>query len=85
MFALAAGKGHVGRRMGNPVLVTEGRVTWVDGLLASAVLVGLVLNAALGMVVGRPRGRTGDRGLRDQGGTRHPLGWMTAAMTSAAR
>jgi divalent metal cation (Fe/Co/Zn/Cd) transporter len=32
----------------NPVLLAEGRVTTVDGLLAVAVLVGLVLNASLG-------------------------------------
>ena len=31
-----------------PVLRTEGRVTMIDGILASAVLLGLVLNAALG-------------------------------------
>ena len=30
------------------VLQTEGRVTLVDGILATAVLLGLVLNAALG-------------------------------------
>jgi divalent metal cation (Fe/Co/Zn/Cd) transporter len=48
MFALAAGKGRTGRALGNPVLVTEGRVTLVDGILAVAVLVGLVLNAAAG-------------------------------------
>jgi hypothetical protein len=30
------------------VLVTEGRVTLVDGILAVAVLAGLVLNAAAG-------------------------------------
>ena len=48
MFALSAGKSRTGHRMGNPVLVTEGRVTFIDGLLACAVLVGLVLNAALG-------------------------------------
>ena len=34
--------------LGNPVLLTEGRVTVIDGLLACAVLVGLVLNAGLG-------------------------------------
>ena len=34
--------------MGNPVLVTEGRVTLIDAYLAGAVLLGLVLNAALG-------------------------------------
>jgi hypothetical protein len=46
MFALAAGKARTGRALGNPVLVTEGRVTLVDGILAVAVLAGLVLNAA---------------------------------------
>ena len=48
MFALAAGKARTGRALDNPVLRTEGRVTLVDGLLAVAVLVGLVLNAGLG-------------------------------------
>jgi divalent metal cation (Fe/Co/Zn/Cd) transporter len=48
MFALAAGKRRTGRALGNPVLRTEGRVTLVDGILATAVLLGLVLNAALG-------------------------------------
>jgi divalent metal cation (Fe/Co/Zn/Cd) transporter len=48
MFTLAAGKESTGRRLDNPVLRTEGRVTFVDGVLATAVLVGLVLNAALG-------------------------------------
>jgi divalent metal cation (Fe/Co/Zn/Cd) transporter len=48
MFALAAGKAKTGRALNNPVLQTEGRVTFVDGLLAAAVLVGLALNASLG-------------------------------------
>jgi divalent metal cation (Fe/Co/Zn/Cd) transporter len=48
MFALAYGKNRVGRAKDNPVLSTEARVTVVDGLLACAVLVGLVLNAGLG-------------------------------------
>lgn len=48
MFALAAGKVRTGRQLSNPVLITEGRVTVVDGLLAVAVLIGLVLNAVLG-------------------------------------
>ena len=48
MFALAAGKTATGRALGNPVLRAEGRVTLVDGLLATAVLTGLVLNAATG-------------------------------------
>ncbi len=48
MFALAAGKARVGRALDNPVLRTEGRVTTVDGLLAAAVLAGLLLNATAG-------------------------------------
>lgn len=48
MFALAAGKARTGAALGNPVLKTEGRVTLIDGLLAAAVLVGLVLNTAVG-------------------------------------
>jgi divalent metal cation (Fe/Co/Zn/Cd) transporter len=48
MFALAAGKARTGRALANPVLITEGRVTFVDGLLATAVLAGLVLNATVG-------------------------------------
>jgi divalent metal cation (Fe/Co/Zn/Cd) transporter len=48
MFALAAGKARVGQALGNPVLRTEGRVTLIDGILATAVLLGLVLNATLG-------------------------------------
>ncbi len=48
MFALAAGKARTGVALGNPVLRTEGRVTAIDGILAVAVLVGLVLNAAAG-------------------------------------
>ncbi len=48
MFALAAGKARTGRALGNPVLRTEGRVTMIDGILATAVLMGLALNAALG-------------------------------------
>ena len=48
MFALAAGKTATGNALDNPVLRTEGRVTFIDGLLATAVLAGLVLNAAFG-------------------------------------
>jgi divalent metal cation (Fe/Co/Zn/Cd) transporter len=48
MFALAAGKNRTGRALGNPVLRTEGRVTLIDGVLATAVLFGLLLNAAAG-------------------------------------
>jgi divalent metal cation (Fe/Co/Zn/Cd) transporter len=49
MFTLAAGKARTGRQLGNPVLITEGRVTLVDGILATAVLGGLILNAAAGL------------------------------------
>jgi divalent metal cation (Fe/Co/Zn/Cd) transporter len=48
MFALAAGKARTGRDLDNRVLRTEGRVTTIDGILAVAVLLGLVLNATAG-------------------------------------
>jgi divalent metal cation (Fe/Co/Zn/Cd) transporter len=48
MFALASGKARTGRALDNPVLRTEGRVTMIDGILASAVLAGLMLNAGAG-------------------------------------
>ena len=48
MFALAAGKRATGAALGNRVLQTEARVTVIDGLLATAVLIGLILNAVLG-------------------------------------
>lgn len=48
MFALAFGKARAGAALGNPALTTEGRVTLIDGLLAVAVLLGLLLNSALG-------------------------------------
>ncbi len=48
MLALALGKARTGAALANPVLQTEGRVTLVDAYLAGAVLIGLVLNAALG-------------------------------------
>jgi divalent metal cation (Fe/Co/Zn/Cd) transporter len=48
MFALAAGKNRTGRALGNPVLVTEGRVTFVDGMLAVAVLLGVALDLLFG-------------------------------------
>jgi divalent metal cation (Fe/Co/Zn/Cd) transporter len=48
MFGLALGKARVGRALDNPVLRTEGRVTMVDAFLATAVLVGLALNAGFG-------------------------------------
>ncbi|MEU6065029.1 cation transporter [Streptomyces sp. NPDC047082] len=48
MFALAFGKSRTGAALDNPVLTAEGRVTLIDGLLAAAVLLGLLLNTALG-------------------------------------
>jgi divalent metal cation (Fe/Co/Zn/Cd) transporter len=48
MFALAFGKARTGAALDNPVLKTEGRVTLVDGVLAAAVLMGLLLNATMG-------------------------------------
>lgn len=48
MFTLAALKGRTGRALGNPVLQTEGHVTFIDGLLAVAVLVGVALDTVLG-------------------------------------
>jgi divalent metal cation (Fe/Co/Zn/Cd) transporter len=48
MFYLAYGKARTGAALDNPVLRTEGRVTLIDGLLAAAVLLGLVLNVAFG-------------------------------------
>jgi divalent metal cation (Fe/Co/Zn/Cd) transporter len=47
MFALAWGKHAVGRRLGNPVLITEGRVTLIDGVLATSVLLGILLDYTL--------------------------------------
>jgi divalent metal cation (Fe/Co/Zn/Cd) transporter len=48
MLALAGAKRSTGHRLGNPVLVTEARVTLIDGALAGAVLLGVALNAAAG-------------------------------------
>jgi divalent metal cation (Fe/Co/Zn/Cd) transporter len=48
MFALAAGKARTGAALGNQVLATEGKVTFIDAVLSLAVLIGLTLNAALG-------------------------------------
>ena len=48
-LSVAAGKARTGRTLGNPVLVTEGRVTMIDAYLAGSVLAGLVLNAVFGL------------------------------------
>lgn len=49
MFALATGKRRVGQRLGNPVVIAEARVTVADGALATAVVTGLILDAAAGV------------------------------------
>jgi len=49
MFTLAAAKAGAGAALDSPVLRAEGRVTTIDGVLAVAVLAGLILNAALGL------------------------------------
>ena len=43
-----AGKFRTGRALDNPVLVVEGKVTFIDGVLATAVRAGISLNAAVG-------------------------------------
>jgi len=48
MFLLAAAKARTGRALGNPVLAAEGRVTFIDGLLATAVLGGVLLDDLAG-------------------------------------
>jgi divalent metal cation (Fe/Co/Zn/Cd) transporter len=48
MFGLAFGKARTGAALGNPVLRAEGRITMIDGVLATAVLIGLILNAVAG-------------------------------------
>jgi divalent metal cation (Fe/Co/Zn/Cd) transporter len=49
MFVLACAKRATGLAHGNRVLQTEAHVTLIDGLLASAVLLGLVLNAVFAL------------------------------------
>ena len=71
MFTLAAGKARTGAALDNPVLRTEGRVTFVDGILATAVVLGLALNTGRGLVVGRPRDRLRPRLLRRPRGLDH--------------
>lgn len=48
MFILAAGKAKTGALLANAVLEAEGRITLVDGVLATGVLVALVLNTFAG-------------------------------------
>lgn len=47
MFALAAAKATTGRALANTVVLAEGRVTFIDGVLAASILLGLALNALL--------------------------------------
>jgi hypothetical protein len=61
MFALAGGKARPGTALGNAVLMTEGRVTLVDGILAAAVLAGLIRRLGDRSLVGRSAGSPGDR------------------------
>lgn len=48
MLLLAWGKNVIGRQLGNTVLIAESRVTVIDAYLATAVLIGVALNAILG-------------------------------------
>ncbi len=48
MFGLALGKARTGSALDLPVLRAEGRITMIDGILATAVLVGLILNTIAG-------------------------------------
>jgi divalent metal cation (Fe/Co/Zn/Cd) transporter len=47
MLGLAAAKRDTGRRLGNPVLTAEARVTLADAALAAVVLAGVAADAAL--------------------------------------
>jgi divalent metal cation (Fe/Co/Zn/Cd) transporter len=48
MLMLAWGKLATGRRLGNPVLITEARVTLIDATLAASVLIGIGVNGLFG-------------------------------------
>ena len=48
MFGLAIAKRRVADRLGSVPLRAEARITFLDGMLATGVLAGLVLNALLG-------------------------------------
>ncbi|MET4780435.1 cation transporter [Glaciihabitans sp. UYNi722] len=48
MFTLAGLKGRTGRALRNPTLVAEGRVTFIDGLLAVGVFLGISLDLVFG-------------------------------------
>lgn len=48
MALLGVAKKRTGSRLGNPVLLTEAKVTLIDAGLAATLLAGLLLNAAVG-------------------------------------
>jgi divalent metal cation (Fe/Co/Zn/Cd) transporter len=48
MSILGIAKGRTGSKLGNPVLLTEAKVTLIDAGLSATLPAGLVLNAALG-------------------------------------
>lgn len=48
MFSLAASKRRVGRRLSSAPFLAEARMTFLDGCLATAILVALALNTAFG-------------------------------------
>ena len=97
MFALACGKARTGGTLGNRVLQTEGRVMLIDGILAAGVLLGLVLNAALGWWWADPaagyvlvfyaarEGRESLRGRRRQPSREPRRSWCTSAVRSCPR
>jgi divalent metal cation (Fe/Co/Zn/Cd) transporter len=49
MFGLAAAKRKLGRRLGDQPLEAEATMTFIDGILSTATLIGLALNAAFGV------------------------------------
>jgi divalent metal cation (Fe/Co/Zn/Cd) transporter len=48
MLLLAAGKLRIGRQLASPTVLADGRFSLIDGALAAAVLIGLILTAVLG-------------------------------------
>lgn len=48
MFGLSVGKRRVGLRLANAPFLAEARMTFLDGCLATAILIALVLNMAFG-------------------------------------
>ena len=48
MFSLAAGKRRIGRRLGSEPFLAEAHMTFLDGWLATSILVALVVNMLFG-------------------------------------